>query len=70
VQEALLCYFCHDLGHMSTHYPEAKAQKQVLTMYGFGLPGMGFYHIQVLEKRVQKGSSEFSGGDVYKGGGC
>jgi hypothetical protein len=55
---------------MSTHYPEAEAQKQVLTMYGFGLPGMGFYHIQVLEKRVQKGSSEFSGGDVYKGGGC
>jgi hypothetical protein len=40
-----LCYFCHDSGHMSPHCREDEAQKQGLTMYGFGLPRMGFYHI-------------------------
>jgi hypothetical protein len=63
-----LCYFCHDSGHMSTRCPHAEAQKQGLTMYGFGVPKMGFYHIHVPEKGVQKGEEENSGVMVIKEG--
>jgi hypothetical protein len=41
----LLCYVCHDTGHISTHCPMAEAWKNGINMFGFGLPGLGFYHL-------------------------
>jgi hypothetical protein len=37
-------------------------------MYGFSVPKMGFYHIHVLEKGMQKGEEEYNGVMVIKEG--
>jgi hypothetical protein len=56
-----LCYFCHDIGHMSTHCPKAETQKQGLVMYGFRISRLGFYHIPVTENLARNDGEVFSG---------
>jgi hypothetical protein len=53
---------------MSTHCLEVEAQRQVLSIYGFGLPGQGFYYIQIPEKKGQKNKEEYGGVMLIKEG--
>lgn len=41
-----LCYSCHNTGHISSHCPLLLGKKGI-KLCGFGIPGQGFYSLQV-----------------------
>ncbi|EEE50914.1 hypothetical protein OsJ_31432 [Oryza sativa Japonica Group] len=41
-----LCYSCHNTGHIASHCPLISA-KRCVKLCGFGIPGQGFYSLQV-----------------------
>jgi hypothetical protein len=41
-----LCYSCHSSGHISANFPMLQSKRGV-KLCGFGIPGQGFYSLQV-----------------------
>lgn len=50
-----LCYSCHSSGHISAHCP-ANLMKKGVQLYGFGIPGQGFYslHVELIENEIAR----------------
>lgn len=49
-----VCYKCKDKGHMAV---DCKAFSKSLKMYGFGIPGQGFYAMNFPEEKVKASKS-------------
>lgn len=45
-----VCYKCKEKGHMAV---ECSLTKRKIQLFGFGIPGQGFYSIEIPEPRVK-----------------